>query len=406
MFRFPFLAALLPLFLYALLPIACNDNPTSAPIRYLPTPTSVCYPLTCTPTITFSPTQTPTLTPSLTPCGYPGNTCTPNPTNSGYVSTLAGSAGVSGFYNAQGTNATFNYPEGAAADSSGNVYIADWANHAIRKIALGGQVSTLAGNGLSGSEDGKGVSASFDYPSGVAVDLSGNVYVADTYNQLIRKINSGGQVSTLAGVAGVSGHTNGQGATATFNYPVGIAVDSSGNVYVADTSNQLIREITSGGVVSTLAGKGTSGSANGPATAATFYNPQGIAVDSSGNVYVADTYNNMIREITPGGTVSTLAGSVTAGFNNATGSAAKFHSPVGIAVDLYGVVYVADSFNNMIRQIAPGGAVSTLAGTGSGGSGNGPGTSATFYNPEGVAVDPSRIVYVGDTDNDLVRMIQ
>ena len=222
-------------------------------------------------------------------------------TSSGTVTTLAGTAGTSGFTDGVGTNAEFFNPHGVAVDSSGNVYVADTYNHLIRKITSSGAVTTLAGTaGISGFSDGVGTNAKFNYPHGVAVDSSGNVYVADTHNQLIRKITSSGTATTLAGTAGISGSTDGVGTNAKFNSPIGVAVDSSGNVYVADTYNHLIRKITSSGAVTTLAGSaGISGSTNVVGTNAEFFNPYGVAVGSSGNVYVADTFNHLIRKITP-----------------------------------------------------------------------------------------------------------
>jgi sugar lactone lactonase YvrE len=236
------------------------------------------------------------------------------------------------------------------------------------------------------------------------VDSSGNVYVADEGNSLIRKITSGGVVSTLAGEAGVTGTNNGQAATALFAYPTGVAVDTSGNVYVADEDNHTIREI-SGGVVSTLAGQaGVTGAANGPAANATFYYPFGVAVDTSGTVYVAEEGNSLIRKIS-GGTVSTLAGQAgVTGATNATGTSASFAYPTGVAVDALGNVYVADEKNYLLREITPGGVVSTLAGqAGVTGINNGPAASALFYYPYGVAVDSSRNVYIADEGNNLIR---
>ena len=166
----------------------------------------------------------------------------------------------------------------------------------IRKITPEGLVTTFAGSGTRGSSDGTGASASFYFPMGLAVDSSGNVYVADEANNLIRKITPTGVVSTFAG-SGSRGSTNGTGTEASFNGPIGIALDSSGNVYVSDNGNHLIRKITSAGVVSTLAGTGSQGFENGEGTAASFYSPNGISVDSTGNVYVADTYNHLIRKI-------------------------------------------------------------------------------------------------------------
>ncbi len=327
--------------------------------------------------------------------------------NGGVVSTLAGSAGVSAFANGTGTAAAFCGPAGLGVDSSGNVYVADTNDDLIREITPGGVVSTLAGTlTVCGSINGTGPSASFCGPLGVAVDSSGNIYVADTWNYLVREITSGGVVSTLAGSAGVTGATNGTGTGASFFVPTGVAVDSSGNLYIADMDNQLIRKIFPGGVVTTLAGSaGVTGATNGTGTAALFCYPSGVAVDSSGNVYVADSGNNLIREITPGGVVSTLAGSAgVTGATNGTGNGALFYGPSGVAVDSSGNVYVADSGNNLIREITPGGVVSTLAGSGSIGSSNGTGTAASFSNPYGIAVGSSGIVYVSDAC--LIREIQ
>jgi len=238
--------------------------------------------LTDTSTVTNTPTNTATNTVTSTATNTATITDTPL-TNNGVVSTLAGS-GTAGSANGTGPGAQFNTPNGVAVDSSGNVYVGDTRNNLIRKITPEGVVSTLAGQaGVYGSANGTGTAASFNLPDGVAVDSFGNVYIADTYNNLIRKITSGGVVSTLAG---------------SFNFPNGVAVDSSGNVYVADTNNNLIQKITSGGVVSILAGQvGFYGSTNGTRIDASFNNPDGVAVDSSGNVYVADLVNDLIRKI-------------------------------------------------------------------------------------------------------------
>ncbi|HIF27927.1 MAG TPA: hypothetical protein EYQ40_05270, partial [Candidatus Marinimicrobia bacterium] len=240
------------------------------------------------------------------------------------------------------------------------------------------EVTTLAGSGSQGSANGTGTAAAFYLPTDVALDGSGNVYVGDQYNHLIRKITSGGVVSTLAG-SGSQGSTNGTGTAASFYKPSGVAVDGSGNVYVADKDNHLIRKITSGGVVTTLAGSGSVGSANGTGTAASFNYPSGVAVDGSGNVYVGDWGNHLIRKITSAGVVSTFAGSGSAGSANGTGTAATFNHPYGVAVDGSGNVYVADYLgNHLIRKITSAGVVTTLAGSGSSGSANGTGTAASF----------------------------
>ncbi|MEI6715503.1 MAG: immunoglobulin domain-containing protein, partial [Verrucomicrobiota bacterium] len=324
-------------------------------------------------------------------------------TSAGVVTTLAGS-GDYGSANGNGTAASFRYPNGVAVDVSGNVYVADSANHKIRKITSAGVVTTLAGSGSDGSADGPGAAATFWHPYGVAVDGSGNVYVANSGNGKIRKITKEGIVTTLAGF-GETGFADGLGTAAKFSMPTGVAVDVSGNVYVADSWNNKIRKITSAGVVTTLAGSGSDGSADGPGAAAKFSRPAGAAVDGSGNVYVADCWNHKIRKITSEGMVTTLAGSGETGFADGPGTAAKFSSPVGVAVDVSGNVYVADSGNNKIRKITSAGVVTTLAGSGSSGASDGPGTAASFDGPRGVAVDGSGNVYVADSWNNMIRKV-
>ena len=284
---------------------------------------------------------------NLAGCGGGNNATTSS--NAGGVTTLAGST-TYGHADGTGVAASFNYPWGVAVDGSGNVYVVDNSNHMIRKIDSAGVVTTLAGSTTSGSTDGTGIAASFYYPAGVAVDGSGNLYVADNGNNMIRKIDSAGVVTTLAGST-TSGSTDGTGPAASFLGPAGVAVDGSGNVYVADSANNMIRKITSTGVVTTLAGSTTPGSVDGIGVAASFNLPCAVAIDGSGNLYVADSNNNMIRKITSAGVVTTLAGSTTAGHADGTGTAASFWGPFGVAVDGSGTLYVADSNNNMIRKI-------------------------------------------------------
>jgi sugar lactone lactonase YvrE len=321
----------------------------------------------------------------------------------GTVSTFAGST-TPGFVNGTGTAARFNDPAGVTVDVSGNVYVADQLNNSIRKITPAGVVTTLAGSSSFGFSDGTGAAASFWAPAGVAVDASGNVYVADQLGSTIRKITPAGVVTTLAGSI-MPGSSNGTGSAAKFNHPTGIAVDASGNIYVGDSGNNMIRKITPAGVVTTFAGSGIEGSSDGTGTAASFFGPHGVAIDALGNVYVADTGNDMIRKITPAGLVTTLAGSGSFGYSDGTGTAAQFNSPTGIAVDASGNVYVADQFNHRIRKITPAGMVTTLAGSDSYGSSNGIGTAASFDFPYGVAVDASENVYVTDWRGNMVRKI-
>ncbi|MGD0089785.1 MAG: putative Ig domain-containing protein, partial [Planctomycetota bacterium] len=343
------------------------------------------------------------------------------------VTTLAGLAGSPGRADGTGSTARFGSPVvggpcGVAVDGSGNVYVADTGNHTIRKITPAGVVSTLAGlAGQLGHADGPALQARFDQPQGVAVDTSGNVYVADTYNYTIRKISPAGNVTTLAGQWGQSGHVGGVGIAAKFSLPRGVVVDASGNVYVSDVASggvqgSTIRMITPAGLVSTLAGAygQTDGFADGQGSAARFSYPGGLAVDGSGNVYVADTGNGAIRRVTPLGVVDTLGGPVLGPYNNLDDPAlsVKFIGPQSVAVDSAGNVYVADTGNHTIKQITPLYDVSTIAGPL-----NYPGYNDTiyrapFYNPDarfrspaGVAVSSNGNVYVADTGNSAIRAI-
>ena len=322
---------------------------------------------------------------------------------------LAGNPGGPGNVDGQGAAGWFNNPAAVAVDGSGNVYVADTDNSTIRKITPGGVVTTLAGQaGSAGSADGMGSQARFNGPRGLAVDGSGNVYVADTGNSTIRKITPGGVVTTLAGQVGSAGSAEGTGSEARFNYPAGLAVDGFGNVYVADTENHTIRKITPEGVVTTLAGAaGNYGSADGTGPAASIFQPYGVAVDGLGNVYVADTRNSTLRKITPTGVVTTLAGRAgSVGFADGTGPAAAFDGPMGVAVDGSGTIYMTDYNNATIRKITQEGVVTTLAGTAKNwGSVDGTISAATFNFPQGVAVDGSGNVYVADTDNHAIRKI-
>jgi hypothetical protein len=314
------------------------------------------------------------------------------------VTTFAGS--TPGFQNGPGASALFDRPNGVAVDAIGNVYVADRGNHQIRKITPAGVVSTFAGS-TAGFQDGPGTSARFNDALGVAVDANGNVYVADSGNHRIRKITPAGDVTTLAG--STAGFQDGPGASALFNTPIGVAVDANGNVYVGDRHNQRVRKITPAGDVTTLAGS-TAGFQDGPGASALFFNLFGVAVDANGNVYVADYSNHRIRKITPAGVVSTLAGS-TQGFQDGPGASAQFNGPFGVAVDANGNVHVGDESNQRIRKITPAGVVSTLAGSGILGFQDGPGTSARFNTPRGVAFDANGNVYVGDQFNNRIRKI-
>jgi sugar lactone lactonase YvrE len=241
-------------------------------------------------------------------------------------------------------------------DGAGNLYVADSRNYTIRKVTPAGVVTTLAGQANSlGSEDGTGSSARFGLPLGVAVDGSGVVYVADSYNSTIRKITPAGVVTTLAGLAGIPGSSDGQGSLARFLSPSGVAVDGSGNAYVADPWNFSIRKVTPDGVVTTLAGAAEHPGINdGTGSAANFDFPIGVAVDESANVYVAEYWSFTIRKVTPAGVVTTLAGEPGSwGSADGVGSAARFANPSGVSVNAAGNLYVADSSNHAIRKGVP-----------------------------------------------------
>lgn len=328
---------------------------------------------------------------------------------SGAVSTLAGLAGQVGSSDGQGTDARFADPIGVAADGQGNVYVADTMNQTIRQISPAGLVRTLAGRaGVAGSADGLGEEARFSLPTGLAADAAGNLYVADTSNHTIRKITPAGLVSTLAGRAGTAGSVDGFGADARFNRPGGVAIDSAGNLYVADSGNHTIRKISPSGLVGTVAGATASpGSADGLGAAARFNQPRGVVADGTGNVYVADTSNHTIRRITAAGLVSTLAGRAGApGSADGDGAGARFFEPWSVAIDGLGNIYVADSANDTVRRITAAGTVSTPAGAAeTHGSADGPGAEARFWSPRGIARDSIGNTYVADYFNNTVRRI-
>ncbi|MFY8034173.1 MAG: hypothetical protein ACOVMN_06610, partial [Flexibacteraceae bacterium] len=310
------------------------------------------------------------------------------------VTTFAGSGSV-GNVNGTGTEASFNNPNDVAVDGAGNVYVADRDNSNIRKISPAGVVTTLAGTGTSGNANGIGTSASFNLPTGVVLDVAGNIIVADRNNNRLRKISPAGVVTYLAGT-GTSGLINGLVTSARFQIPVRVAFDGVGNIYVADWGTHVIRKVSPAGVVSTFAGSGTLGFANGVGTEASFNGPSGVAVDGVGNVYVGDRENHCIRKISPDGEVTTFAGSGTRGFADGAATSAQFNNPTGVAFDGAGNLYVTDESNSRIRKISPAGVVTTIAGSGSRGSTDGIGTLARFSFPTGVCVDVAGNLYVAD----------
>lgn len=308
------------------------------------------------------------------------------------VTTLAGT-GVPGYVNGPGNVAQFgNPPMGVAADSQGNLYVPDYANNRIRKITPAGVVSTFAGNGTCGYADGT-TAAQFCHLSSIAVDASNNVYVFDYNYQLVRKITPAGVVSTLAG-SGTQGYSNGTGAAASFFNASDLATDAAGNIYVADTYNNVVRKVTPAGVVTTYA---SSSLFNGGV--------QGVGVDAAGNVYVSETGDHRILKIATNGSVTVFAGSGVAGWADGQGTAAQFRNPEAIAVDGSGNLYVADTNNHRIRKISPSGNVTTVAGAGTAGFlDNVSAATAQFNHPQEVALFGGKI-YVVDSFNLRIRTI-
>ena len=334
-----------------------------------------------------------------------GNPPSPSTTAKGSSILLFSSGSSYGSTDGTGGTARFAAPLGVAVDNAGKVYVADTGNDTIRTITSAGAVGTLAGIAIQGSNDGTGGAAQFYYPIGTAVDYAGNVYIADAFNQTIRKVTPAGTVTTLAGSPGKVGSADGMGSAALFNYPEGIAVDGAGNVYVADTHNDTIRKVTPAGVVTTLAGSpGTAGSADGTGSAAQFFYPYSVALDGAGNVYVGDYYNCEIRKVTSEGAVTTLAGSppVSGGSNTVP----QFDAVRGIAVDGSGNIFVATVY--AIQKVTPSGVVTTLAGNAhanGGGNADGTGNAAMFGDAEGVALDGTGNVYVTDVGNNAIRKV-
>lgn len=306
------------------------------------------------------------------------------------VTTLAGS--INGYADGTGSAAKFGQSNGLCNDESGNVYMVDYYNSKVRKVTTGGVVTTVAGGDM-GYADGSGSAALFSGPLGIVYAGNNNFYIADTYNHLIRKMSAGGVVSTIAGTPLSSGFADGDGTAAKFYNPAAICADANGNLYVADALNHKIRKVTPNGIVTTLAGS-SQGYQDGEGANAKFNQPAGICVDTQGNVYVSEFNNNKIRKIAPSGIVSTLAGS-TPGTADGVGVAAQFYGPAGICIDKEGNIWVADSMNDRIRKVTPNGEVTTIVGA----------VTSEFARPSGVSIDSNGVLYVMDTYAYRIRKI-
>jgi uncharacterized protein (TIGR03437 family) len=311
-------------------------------------------------------------------------------------------------------NAALNYPKGVAFDSAGNLYVADAENFRVRRVTPAGMISTVAGNGVNAysGDGGQALAASLSDVTGVAVDQAGNLYIADDSNRVIRKVNTSGIITTIAGVGGVQGYSGdgGPASAAMLGRAVALAIDATGNLYYADSVNQVIRKIDLNGIITTVAGNGVSGFSGdgGAANAASLAFPLGVTVDSNDNIYIADANNNRVRKVS-GGIITTVAGNGSGTFAGDGGQAvnASLNIPADVAVDFQGNLYVADAGNNRVREVSQAGVISTIAGTDDNGySGDGgPGTSAMMNYPWGLAISTTGGLYVGDRVNNRVRVL-
>jgi sugar lactone lactonase YvrE len=316
------------------------------------------------------------------------------------VSTFAGN-GVSGYADGQASSSEFKYPTSITFDNNGNLYVAETQGHRIRKITPDGTVSTAAGNGSMGWIDGVADSAEFNNPYGIICDQAGNIYVGDTYNGYIRQITTAGIVNTLS--TNGLGFVNQPATPAQFINPLGLAIDSKGVLYVAD--GNVIKTISSVGKIDTLLGTGTQGYIDGIPSVSEFKAPAGLTFDKQGNLYIADTYNSIIRKYISNGAVSTFAGNSAGGFLDSTAFNAKFLQPQALAVDSVGNVYVGDYANARVRKIGIDGNVTTVAGNGVHAYVDSNSGIPEFYSPWGLAIDSKGNIYVADSRNNVIRKI-
>ena len=347
------------------------------------------------------------------------------------VTSLAGNGTLPGTWTGDAgpaTQAELAVPTCALIDPKGNLYIADSANHRVRYVTGStGVITTAAGDGVAGFAGDSGTTgatgqagdAELNTPSGVVLDSAGNLYIADTNNNVIRKVTPAGVITTVAGLDSYTGNSfNGDGGSATLaamNKPSALLYDAAGDLYISDTKNNAIRFVNAKtGIITTVAGTGNPTGAytgdNGPARSATLNAPVGIALDGSGNLYIADAGNNVIRKVSAGGTITTVAGNGNFGTGGTDGAKATFASlghPKGVAVDSAGNIYFSDSLNNKIRVVTPNGTISTIAGTGQIGytGDSGPALSAQFTDPTQLTIDAKGNLYVADTGNNVIRLL-
>jgi cysteine-rich repeat protein len=333
----------------------------------------------------------------------------------GSISTVAGT-GTPGYRGdaAAAIAAELASPAGVAIDAAGRILIADTANSVVRRIESDGTISTIAGNGsiAYGGDNGPATEAALAFPIGVAVDASGDVFLADAFNQRVRRVDTAGTITTVAGT-GTSGFAGdgGPGSGAELASPWGLAIDAQGALWIADMTNQRLRELATDGTISTIAGNGTLGvgGEGGVATGAQLSNPFGVAVDATGRIVIADNFHQRIRRVELDGTIHTIAGTGLQGYSGdgAAATDAELNGPDGVAIDAMGRIYIADTYNHAIRRVDLDGTIHTIAGTGQQGftGDSGAATSARLYNPQGVAVDAGGVVYIADTYNHRIRRV-
>ena len=331
------------------------------------------------------------------------------------IVTVAGN-GISAYSGTGGpaTMASLYIPGYAVTDAAGNVYIAEYGSHVVRKVDLAGTITLYAGTGTNGysGDGGQATDAKLSGPEGLAIDTAGNLYINDDGNMRIRKVSTSGIITTVAGNGTYGSSGDGSPATAAeIAAPDGICLDIYGNLYITDAPSQNIRKVDASGIIHTIAGNGSTGNSGdgGPATAAQLNHPTDVFADNSGNLFFTDEFNNTVRKINATGTISTIAGTGTQGFSGDGGPAiaATFYWTAGIWVDCQGNIYVGDYNNNRIRMINPDGMIATIAGNGTGayGGDGGPATAAELYKPCKIAMDLKGNMYIGDRSNERVRKI-
>ncbi|WP_125532024.1 NHL repeat-containing protein [Streptomyces sp. WAC 06725] len=349
----------------------------------------------------------------MTTQNSPGSGPQPAGIAQGCIATVAGN-GTAGYLSDGGpaTLTQLNWPHDVALDEHGNLYIVCRSNNRVRKVTPQGIITTVAGNGIAGyvSDGGPATATQLSSPCGVAADGAGNLYIADLGNNRVRKVDSKGIITTVAG-NGIAGYVSDGGpATATqLNGPHSVAVDRDGNVYIADYHNHRVRKVDSKGIITTVAGTGQAGyvSDGGPAAATKLYHPTGVAVDAAGNLYIADSANQRVRKVTPQGTITTVAGTGTAGYTSDGGPAtsSQLNTPAYVTLDDAGNLYIAESGSQRIRKVTTDGIITTVAGNGTAGyvDDGGPATATRLYGPRGVALDRAGNLYIADGDNNRVR---